>query len=88
MSHTVRVSVARPADAASILDDMTARGFDGALEPTDAGISVVLAQEAGDQNDMQRALWLALEDTIAERRLPLVPMAAGDSSIVLRPALV
>ena len=86
MSHTVRVNVTRPADAAGILVDMEARGFEGALEPTDDGVSVLLAQE--HNGDMARALWLALEDTIAERRLPLVPMAAGESSIVLRPALV
>lgn len=88
MSQTVRVDVTRPADAAGILVDMTARGFEGELEPSEAGVTVVLASPDSEGRDLERELWLALEETIARRDLPLVPLAAGDSSIVLRPALV
>jgi hypothetical protein len=89
MSNTLRVNLIRPADAAGILVDMTAHGFDGELEPTDEGVSVLLAPRTnGDSSDVDRRLWLALEESIAERDLPLVPMADGDHSILLRPALV
>lgn len=87
MSDTVRVDVARAADAAGILVEMTARGFEGDLEPTESGISVVLAAH-GANGDLDRRVWLALEDTIAERHLPLVPVADGDHRVLLRPALV
>lgn len=88
MSETIRVQLARSADAAGILVEMTARGFEGELEPTEAGVSVVLAGRAGDTEPLGRRVWLALEDTISERRLPLVPLDAGDRSFVLRSALV
>jgi hypothetical protein len=88
MSQTVRVDVTRQADAAGILVDMAARGFEGEIEPTDTGVAVLIASSGNDGRDMQRELWLAIEQTIAERHLPLVPMASGDRSIVLRPALV
>ena len=87
MSDTVRVNVARAADAAGILVDMAARGFEGDLEPTDSGVSVVLAGH-GANGDLDRQVWLALEDTIAERHLPLVPVADGEHRVLLRPAFV
>jgi hypothetical protein len=88
MAQTVRIDVTRPGDAEGILVEMAARGFEGELEPSDAGVSMRLASNVSGERDMERALWLALEDTIAQRQLPLVPMASDDSSILLRPAFV
>ena len=88
MTQTVRVTLARTADAAGILDDMTARGFEGELEPTDSGVSVLLAGHGESDDQLRRDIWLALEDTIAERHLPLVPLTDNGSGFVLRPAFV
>ena len=88
MTQTVRVTLTRTADAAGILDDMTARGFEGELEPSDSGVAVVLAGHGETADQMRRDVWLALEDTIAERQLPLVPLADDGSGFVLRPAFV
>ena len=87
MPQTVRVKLSRPADAAGILVDMTARGLDGELEPMDLGMSIVLASHNGDAEGFERRVWLALEDSIAERGLPFVPMAEDERSFSLRPAL-
>jgi hypothetical protein len=88
MTQTVRVELTRTADAAGILVDMTARGFEGELEPSESGIAVVLAGRGDTPEQVQREVWLALEDSIAERHLPLVPFADDASSFVLRPAFV
>lgn len=88
MTQTVRVELTRPADAAGILVDMTARGFEGDLEPSESGIAVVLAGRGETPEQIRRQVWLALEESIAERRLPLVPLANDSSGFVLRPAFV
>ena len=88
MTQTVRVELTRPADAAGILVDMTARGFEGDLPPSESGIAVVLAGHGETAEQVQREVWLALEDSIAERHLPLVPFADDPNSFVLRPAFV
>ena len=88
MPQTVRVKLSRPTDAAGILVDMTARGLDGELESMDSETSIVLALQNGDSDGFERRVWLALEDSIAERGLPFVPMAENERSFSLRPALV
>ncbi|MFN8185511.1 MAG: hypothetical protein U0R69_00380 [Gaiellales bacterium] len=88
MTQTVRVELTRTADAAGILVDMTARGFEGELERSESGVAVVLAGRGETPEQVLRKVWLGLEESIASRHLPLVPFADAAGSFVLRPAFV
>ena len=87
MSPAVLVQLTRSSDAADLLEDVVALGFEGSVESL--GPEPTLAIGAGDHDPetLQRDLYLALEDWIANRRKPLVPLGVRDDLVVLRSSL-
>ncbi|MCC6223486.1 MAG: hypothetical protein IT201_08355 [Thermoleophilia bacterium] len=70
----------RSAYAADLLDRVRAHGFAAELVGTEGGATVEV-----EANGSARDLWLTVEDWIAERSLPLVPVSDGARGVVLRP---
>ena len=84
MSDAVLVQLARSSDAVDLLDDVNARGFAGSVESLGPEPTLRIRSGTHNPEELSRDLWLALEDWISGRRLPLVPLGAGDGLVVLR----